>query len=74
MAKCGISMTVFGNVGATVATARSRRASSPRGRANSDDVSTTAAPPSDVAQMSSRCSGSATTGDASTSSSATSFR
>jgi hypothetical protein len=70
----GISMTVLGNVGVTVATARRRNDGRPRERANDADVSTTAAPPSEVAQMSSRRSGSATTGDAATSSPVTALR
>ena len=41
--------------------------------AYSIDVSTMAAPPSDVAQISSRCNGSATIGEARTSSTVTSF-
>ena len=76
MAKFGISITVFGNVGVTVETARMRTGERRRraGLALAADTSTTAAPPSLVAQMSSRCSGSATTGESSTSSTVTSLR
>jgi hypothetical protein len=74
VAKFGISMTVLGNVGVTVATARSRNEGRPRERANESEVSTTAAPPSEVAQMSSSRSGSATTGEAATSSAVTALR
>ena len=76
VAKLGISMTVFGNVGVTLETARTRTppAATPSWRALASDTSTTAAPPSEVAQMSSRCSGSATTGESSTSATVTSLR
>ena len=77
MAKFGISITLLGNTGVTVDTARTRtagRPSVPWRRANAADASTTAAAPSLVAQMSSRCSGEATTGEASTSSTVTALR
>ena len=70
-----MSMTVFGNVGVTVEIARTRTGSArPCLRAYSIEVSTTAAAPSEVAQMSSRCSGSETTALLSTSSADTSLR
>ena len=75
MAKFGISMIVFGKRGVAVETAATRTGSPlPRRRAKSMLDSTTAAAPSDVAQISSSRSGSATIGDASTSSSVTSLR
>ena len=75
VAKFGISMIVFGNLGVTVDTAATRTGSpAPRRRANSMLDSTMAAAPSDVAQISSSRSGSATIGEASTSSSVTSLR
>ena len=68
-------MIVFGNRGVAVDTAATRTGSPlPRRRANSRLDSTTAAAPSEVAQISSRRNGSATIGDASTSSSVTSLR
>ena len=71
----GMSITVLGKVGLTVETAATRTAPvSPCFFAYSALVSTTAAAPSEVAQMSSRCSGSATIGLARTSSSVTSLR
>ncbi len=74
VAKFGISITVCGKVGVTVETARTRTGDvSPLRRAYSMLVRSTAAPPSEVAQMSSRCSGSATTAEASTSSTVTAF-
>ncbi len=75
--KFGISITVLGNVGVTVDTASmvtSGVAPPAWRRANSMLESTSAAPPSEVAQISSRRSGSATMGDARTSSTVTSFR
>ena len=63
VAKFGISITVFGYVGVTVETAATFTKSVACLRANSRLDTTRAAPPSLVAQMSSRCSGSATTGD-----------
>ena len=81
VAKLGISITVFGNVGVTLETARIRTPGvvadgppMPSSAALASLTSTTAAPPSEVAQMSSRCSGSATTGESSTSSTVTSLR
>src|SRR5688572_33117469 len=71
--KFGISITEFGNVGVTVEMAATRTGSVECFRAYSMLDSTTAAPPSLVAQMSRRCSGSATIGEARTSSSVTSF-
>ena len=75
--KFGISMTVLGKVGVTVETASivtSGSAPPAWRRAKSMDVSTSAAPPSEVAQISRRRSGSATMGEASTSSTVTSLR
>ena len=70
-----MSMTVLGNVGVTVRIALTRTGRSrPIFFAYSMLATTTAAAPSDVAQMSSRCSGSATTALASTSSTLTSLR
>ena len=70
VAKFGISMTVFGIARRHRRDRRDRApASRVRLRANSMLASTTAAPPSLVAQISSRRSGSETIGDASTSSS-----
>ena len=67
--------TWFGYGGVTVEMARTRTGSAmPWRLAYSIDDSTMAAPPSDVAQMSSSRSGSATIGDASTSSAVTSLR
>ena len=74
VAKFGISMTVLGNFGVTVETAAMRAGFAVRLRANSMLASTSAAPPSLVAQISSKRSGSETTADASTSSSENSFR
>ena len=77
MEKFGISMTVLGNAGVTVDTASmvtSGGRPPPWRRANSMLESTSAAPPSEVAQISSSRSGSATIGDASTSSTLTSLR
>ncbi|CAM5577850.1 hypothetical protein SMICM304S_11747 [Streptomyces microflavus] len=71
----GRSRTVLGNVGVTVETARIRTGSAtPRRRAKSMPHSTSAAAPSEVAQMSSSRSGSATTADAATSSAVTGVR
>ena len=70
-------MTVLGKVGVTVETASivtSGSAPPAWRRAKSMEVSTRAAPPSEVAQISSRRSGSATMGEASTSSTVTSLR
>ena len=54
-----MSITVLGNVGVTVETAAIRTGSlSPALAAYASLTSTTAAAPSEVAQMSSRCSGS----------------
>ena len=76
MAKFGISMTVWGKRGVTVETAGIDTGVSPLPwrRAKSVLDSTRAAPPSEVAQISSSRSGSATMGDASTSSALTSWR
>src|SRR6516165_3721075 len=77
VAKFGISITVFGKVGVTVDTASivtSGAAPPTWRRAKSTLDSTTAAPPSDVAQISSRRRGSATIGDDNTSSTVTSLR
>ena len=81
VAKFGISMIVFGKVGVTVEIDATRTSDSlepadpPRcRRAYSMDVNTIAAPPSEVAQMSSRRNGLATIGDAITSSTPTSLR
>ena len=75
VAKSGISMTAFGYDGVTVEIAATRTAPvAPRRRAYSRLDTTTAAAPSLVAQMSSRRKGSATTGDAITSSSVTALR
>ena len=74
VAKLGISITVFGYVGVTVDTAATFTKLLACLRAKSRLDTTRAAPPSLVAQMSSRCSGSATTGDSSTSSTLTSLR
>ena len=75
VAKFGISITVFGKVGETVEIARTRTGDgAPCRRAYSIDASTMAAPPSDVAHISNRCNGWATTGEASASSSVTAFR
>src|SRR5437868_581469 len=75
VAKFGISMIVFGKRGVAVETAATRTGSpDPRRRAKSMLDSTTAAAPSDVAQISSKRRGSATIGDASTSSVVTSLR
>jgi len=58
----GRSSTVSGQRGVTVGTARIRTGSvTPRRRANSGPVPTSAVPPSEVAQMSSNRRGSATT-------------
>src|SRR4051794_21054758 len=74
VAKFGISITVFGKRGVTVEIPRTRTGDEPPWRAAySFELTTNAAPPSDVAQMSSRCSGDATMGDASTSPSVTSL-
>ena len=71
----GMSMTVLGNVGVTVLTALTRTGRSrPIFFAYSVLATTTAAAPSEVAQMSSRCSGSETTALVSTSSTLTSLR
>ena len=71
----GMSMTVLGNVGVTVLTALTRTGRSrPIFLAYSVLATTTAAAPSEVAQMSRRCSGSLTTALASTSSTLTSLR
>ena len=75
--KLGISITVLGNEGVTVETAlmvTSGAAPPAWRRAKSMEVSTSAAPPSEVAQISSRRSGSATMGEARTSSTVTSPR
>jgi hypothetical protein len=65
----------LGKVGVTVDTAGMRTGcGTPCERAKSRDDSTTAAPPSLVAQMSSSRSGSATTAEARTSSAVTSLR
>ncbi len=73
--KFGISITVFGYDGVTVEIAAIRTGpAAPRRCAYSRLDTTTAAAPSLVAQMSSRRSGSATTGDAMTSSSVTALR
>src|SRR3954451_24840815 len=73
--KCGISMTVCGNAGVTVDTARTRTGSAmPLLFAYSADVSTTAAPPSLVAQISTSRNGSATIGEARMSSTEKSLR
>ena len=74
--KLGISMMVWGKRGVTVDTASmvTRSAVPAWRRANSMLDSTRAAPPSEVAQISSRRSGSATIGEASTSSAVTSLR
>src|SRR6266571_2435761 len=75
VAKFGISITVFGYVGVTVDTAATRTGSpTPRSRANARLDNTTAAPPSLVAHTSSRCRGSDTSGEDSTSSSVTTSR
>ena len=76
VAKLGISMTVWGKRGVTVDTAGidTGVAPAPWRRAKSMLDSTRAAPPSEVAQISIRRSGSATMGDASTSSTVTSLR
>src|SRR5205085_12108441 len=75
VAQLGIWITVFGKRGVTVETAATRAGEpSPRRSAKSMLASTTAAPPSDVAQISRRRRGSATMGEASTSSSVTSLR
>jgi hypothetical protein len=68
VAKFGISITTFGNVGVTVDTAATVTGCAiPRRTASSRAISTTAAPPSEVAHTSSRCSGSDTYGESSTS-------
>ena len=70
----GRSMIVFGYVGVTVEMAATFTSPPPWRRANSTEDRTMAAPPSDVAQISSRRSGSATIGLARTSSSVTALR
>ncbi len=72
----GMSNTVWGNRGVTVETASMvTRSSLPAWRlANSRLESTRAAPPSEVAQISRSRSGSATIGEASTSSTVTDLR
>ena len=71
----GMSSTVLGKVGVTVEIASIRTGrSTPRRRAYSVLATSTAAPPSEVAQMSSRWSGSLTTALVSTSSTLTSLR
>ena len=71
----GMSRTVLGKVGVTVLTALTRTGRSrPIFFAYSVLATTTAAAPSEVAQMSSRCSGSLTTALVSTSSTLTSLR
>ena len=72
--KFGISITVCGKRGVTVETAAILTGFAVCLRANSRLESTSAAPPSLVAQMSSRLSGSETSGDFSTSSSVTALR
>ena len=68
-------MTVLGNVGVVVETALMRTGLSwPWALAHSSEEMIIAAPPSDVAQMWSSRSGSATTGDAITSSAVNSLR
>ena len=76
VAKLGISMTAWGNRGVTVDTASMvTRSSAPAWRGRTPCwYSTRAAPPSEVAQISSRRSGSATIGEARTSSAVTSLR
>ena len=75
VAMSGRSSTVRGCVGETDETARIRTGSAtPCRRAKSTLLSTSAAAPSEVAQMSSSRSGSATTGDAATSSAVTGER
>jgi len=76
VAKLGISITVWGKRGVTVDTAGIETGVDPAPwrRAKSMLDSTIAAPPSEVAQISSRRSGSATMGDARTSSALTSWR
>src|SRR5580704_3967108 len=76
VAKLGISITVWGNRGVTVETAGidTGEAPPPWRRAKSMLDNTMAAPPSEVAQISIRRKGSATIGDASTSSALTSLR
>ncbi len=71
----GRSSTVRGYCGVAVATARIRTGSvAPCRRANSMLVRTSAAAPSEVAQMSSSRSGSQTTADAATSCAVTRLR
>ncbi len=66
---------MLGYVGVTVDTAATVSGSvTPRRSASSRLMRITAAPPSEVAQISSRRSGSATIGEASTSSTVTSLR
>ena len=74
--KPGMSSTVWGKVGVTVDTASmvTRLSAAAWRRANSMLASTRAAPPSEVAQISSRRRGSATIGEASTSSTVTALR
>ena len=67
-------MTVLGNRGVTVETPAMVTGFDVCRRAKAMLVTTSAAPPSLVAQISSSRSGSATTGEASTSSSVTSLR
>ena len=68
VAKFGISITVFGYLGVTVETDAITTGRVVCLRANSSLASTSAAPPSEVAQISSRRRGSETTGDSRTSS------
>src|SRR5579863_7386313 len=76
VAKLGISITVWGKRGVTVDTAGIVTAGEPPPwrRAKSMLDNTIAAPPSEVAQISMRRRGSATIGDARTSSAVTSLR